>query len=79
MAEDLTELEAMRINAAASVANAQIARRYAGTLGNGAGVYGGALESLGTGLEYDEDGNVTTPDSGYWKAGMPVASAPVRG
>jgi hypothetical protein len=76
MPNDLTELEAMRIGAAVSAAGAQLSRRF-GAMPD-TGVYSAAQSSIGTGWEYDEDGNVITPGGGYWKAGMAVASAPIR-
>lgn len=79
MAQELTELEVQRLGEAAFVTMKRIARRYGDVLDDRRGVYQGAASSLGTGWEFDEDGDVVEPPGGtYWRAGMAVGSAPVR-
>lgn len=70
---ELTELEHMRINAAATVANGRMMRSMGVTPLNANNV-----STLGTGWTYDEDGNVIDPVDGYWLVGMAVGSAPIK-
>lgn len=71
------ELEAQRGEQAKRLAAGLIAN-YGDSLGNTTGVYQGASVSLGTGFEYDDDGNVVEPEGGYWSLNTPMGSAPLR-
>ena len=70
---ELTELEYMRINAAADVANGRVMRQMGITPLNANNV-----STLGTGWTYDTNGNVLDPVGGYWTAGEAVGSAPIK-
>jgi hypothetical protein len=75
---ELTETESMALERAARLGRARTGRFYRNMLGVRSEVYQGASESLGPGFTINGDGETDEPEGGFWKAGMPVASAPIR-